>query len=91
MSPSNALAVQHGSIQIRSEMTSEQVALVKRTIAKDASDDELQLFTAVCNRTGLDPFSRQIFAIRRSGVLKAEVSIDGLRVVAERTDKWNRG
>ena len=72
----------------RGELTESQVTLIKNTIAAGASDDELQHFTAVCNRTGLDPFSRQIFAIRRSGVHKAEVSIDGLRVVAERTGKY---
>lgn len=63
----------------------EQIALIKQTIAKGASDAELGLFLAQCSRTGLDPFSRQIYWISRGGKGSTQVSIDGFRVIAERT------
>jgi len=66
-----------------------QIDLIKRTVAKGASDDELKLFIQVCKGANLNPFMKQVFLVPRwdskegKEIRAIQVSIDGLRAIAE--------
>ena len=49
------------------------------------SPEDLKNFAIQCKRTGLDPITRQIYAIPNNGKLTIMASIDGLRLIAERS------
>lgn len=76
-----------------------KVSLIKDTIARGASDDELMLFLHLAQRSGLDPFSRQIYLIERQSNVNGswittrqpQTGIDGLRLIADRTDRYAPG
>ena len=67
------------------QWTQEQTALISSTIAPGCTPDELKLFSYACQRSGLYPFSKQIYAIKSGGKMSIKVGIDGLRSVAERS------
>lgn len=47
-----------------------------------------ELFARQCNRTQLDPLGRQIYSVLRQGKWVTQTSIDGFRVIAQRTGEY---
>lgn len=79
------------------EWSMQQIELLKQTICKGANDQEFQVFLHVCKRTGLDPFQKQLYMVKRwDSQLKKETmtlqtGIDGYRLIADRTGKYAPG
>ena len=83
-----AMAVRAPGALTRDEFTQDQITLIRKTIAPDLNEGELAVFIEVCKRSKLDPFRKQIYAIKRGGKVSHQTSIDGFRLIAERTGKY---
>jgi phage recombination protein Bet len=71
----------------------EQIDLIKSQVAVGVTDDELRLFLYQASRTGLDPLTRQIYAIVRKSKygghrMTIQISVDGFRLVAQRSGEY---
>jgi phage recombination protein Bet len=65
-----------------------QIQIMKSTVAKDLSDAEFAFFMEVCKHRNLNPFNREIYGFSSKGKMNIQVSIDGLRLIAERSGKY---
>jgi len=74
--------------------SAEEIAVIRESVAPQSrgepplSNAELCVYLKQAARAKLDPFSKQIYAIRRGGRLTIQVGIDGLRAIAERTGTY---
>lgn len=66
----------------------QQLAALKQIGLANAPKAELAVFLHYSQRTGLDPFARQIYMIERAGRYTIQSSIDGLRIVAQRSNEY---
>lgn len=78
----------------------QQIEILKNSICKGASNEEFQVFLMACVKTQLDPFMRQIYAVKRKAkrpdgswgeTMTIQTGIDGYRLIAERTERYAPG
>jgi len=71
--------------RVQVEITDDQLVLIKKTVAKDATNDELQLYFYDCKRRGVHPLDKKIHFTKRGGKYVPIVGIDFLREQAAKT------
>lgn len=79
------------SLAIKSDQefwSNQQLAALKQLGLNNASNGDLAVFFHQAQKTGLDPFARQIYMIERGGRYGIQTSIDGLRIVAQRSGEY---
>lgn len=74
-----AVTVNHAALWSR-----EQIDVIKETVAKGATDAQLQMFLALAARYGLDPFAKEIWCVNMGGGMTIMASRDGYLKAAQR-------
>lgn len=88
---------QHGGSELvlganQTFWTDNQRAALAQIGVQKASDADLAVFFHQSQRTGLDPFAKQIYMIERKGKQTIQTGIDGFRLIARRTiDRTKEG
>jgi phage recombination protein Bet len=89
---SKSLSIHHGGVPKRLEQ--DQIEILRETVFKGLSNEQIKFAVEVCNRTQLDPFLRQIHFVprrdRKTGkdVIAIQVGIDGFRLEAQRSGAY---
>ncbi|MGO2411625.1 phage recombination protein Bet [Glutamicibacter arilaitensis] len=82
--PQTTLAIQPE----QTRFTDQQVTMLRHIGVEKAKDADLQVFFHQCQRTGLDPFARQIYMIERwskeGPKYTIQTGIDGYRLIGRR-------
>lgn len=77
-----------------------QIDILKNSICRGVSDEEFHIFLMACQKTQLDPFMKQIYAVKRKArkpdgswgeTMTIQTGIDGYRLIAERTHCYAPG
>lgn len=88
---------QENSIPQTGTWNKEKMDLLKNTIARDCTPDEFEVFVYICKHSRLDPFLKQIYPVKRydpnagKSVMICQTSIDGYRLIADRTGCYAPG
>lgn len=73
------------------EFDEKKLILIRAICPPDTSEAEFEVFVEICRSTKLNPLFKQIYLIKRGGKASHQVSIDGLRLIADRTGLYAPG
>lgn len=101
MNKVTALAhVEERALSTERHFNQKQIDILKNSICKGVSNEEFEIFLMACSKTQLDPFMRQIYAVKRKAkkpdgswgeTMTIQTGIDGYRLIAERTGCYAPG
>lgn len=87
--PNEIMTVTAGKIATMTGFSPEEIAVIKKTVAKDTTDTELAYFLNVCKSVQLNPFLKQIWCLKDSkGNLLVFAGRDGYLEIAQRDPRW---
>lgn len=87
-----AVTTQHSNLAVANpDDNTAKMDLIRRTICKGATNDEIEIFMHACRRTELDPLMRQIYFVKMGSSMTIQTGIDGYRLIAERSKRYMPG
>lgn len=99
----NQVALQNNRHEVSNtqpHFNAKQIEILKNSICKGVSNEEFEIFLMACHKTQLDPFMKQIYAVKRKmkradgswgESMTIQTGIDGYRLIAERTGRYVPG
>ncbi len=79
-----------GKISKSTGYNNEEIAVLKKTVAKGVTDTELYFFLTVAKGLNLNPFNKEIWCYKdHKGNLLTFAGRDGFLTIAQRDSKWN--
>lgn len=97
---SKVLAIREEAAVPAQAFNQKQIDILKNSLCKGVSNEEFEIFLMACHKTQLDPFMRQIYAVKRKAkkadgswgeTMTIQTGIDGYRLIAERTENYAPG
>lgn len=82
------MVVQPSSVITADEWNERRIAFVRQNYCGNAPEPEADAFITICKRRGLAPEEKQIYLIPRKGKWTVQTSIDGYRLIAERSQVY---
>jgi phage recombination protein Bet len=80
------MAVDSKALAPYQQFDNQQLDIIKKTVAASLNKDQFLLFIEVCKHYRLNPMARQIYGFNdNKGRMVVQTSIDGFRLMAERT------
>lgn len=79
------------SLTTANQFDDQHIATIRKMIGNGVSESDFAIFLHQCKRTGLDPILKQIYCIPIGGRVNIITSIDGARLIAERSGNYAPG
>jgi len=88
------------AVEVSGGLNQKQIDILKNGICRGCTNEEFEIFLMACKKTQLDPFMKQIYAVKRKmkkpdgswgESMTVQTGIDGYRLIAERTGNYVPG
>ena len=89
MENNSTLATTNNNATPVAKWTQQEIETIKKTVAVNATNEELGMFLSLCSNYDLDPFAKEIWCIKMGGKTIITTSRDGYLKIANRNPAYD--